>query len=587
MKKKLLTTLLIASACTLLAFPACAPQTGGNGNTDVTGGNGGTEENGGSDGGHQCSFENYVSDNNATCDRDGTKTAHCTRTGCTKTDTVTDKDSKLGHKFTSYIPDGNATCDSDGTKTAVCDRDGCTEKDTLPDEGSAGHKYAKGWSKNDDFHWHAAICECGRAPIDKIAHSFTDGADCVCGQPYEADTGLTFDLNYGGESYTLMGLGKFEGAVLDIPDEYRGKPVTEIAAIAFHGCKQLTELTIPDSIAVAGGFADCTNLRKVTLGSGVTIIDSNAFSGCTALEEINFPESLTEIGSEAFYGCEKLPSITIGGDKLEKIGSSAFYNCTFSEVSLPASVTEMGANAFGNCPIVTATLPACASLAGCGTLKTLNIRFGLLIPEKAYYNCEKLESVTIEKGSTSLSAPKGAIGGEAFAHCPELTSVTIGDGFESMGDYVFAYSNYIETLILPSTLKSAGCLFADTYPESLLTREMQKTDYTGIYIKSASSYTYYKYLLECKNKDVTSVTVKYTSIIGTLAFLDCVNLTSVTISKKVTCIGQAAFMNTAVSKFTYEGTKEQWEASDKREDWDFGLTSYTVKCTNGTITVQY
>ena len=79
MKKKLLTTLLIASACTLLAFPACAPQTGGNGNTDVTGGNGGTEENGGSDGGHQCSFENYVSDNNATCDRDGTKTAHCTR----------------------------------------------------------------------------------------------------------------------------------------------------------------------------------------------------------------------------------------------------------------------------------------------------------------------------------------------------------------------------------------------------------------------------------------------------------------------------------------------------------------------------
>ena len=45
---------------------------------------------------------------------------------------------KLDHRFTNYISDNNATCTQDGTKTAKCDR--CEETDTIKDEGSAkGH----------------------------------------------------------------------------------------------------------------------------------------------------------------------------------------------------------------------------------------------------------------------------------------------------------------------------------------------------------------------------------------------------------------------------------------------------------------
>lgn len=40
----------------------------------------------------------------------------------------------LGHSFTNYVSDNNATYESDGTKTAKCDR--CDETDTLPDPGS-------------------------------------------------------------------------------------------------------------------------------------------------------------------------------------------------------------------------------------------------------------------------------------------------------------------------------------------------------------------------------------------------------------------------------------------------------------------
>ena len=78
----------------------------------------------------------YVSDENATCENDGTKTAHCTYPGCTATNTVTDEGSALGHSFTKYVSDSNATCEEDGTKTAHCDHEGCSKIDTVPHEGS-------------------------------------------------------------------------------------------------------------------------------------------------------------------------------------------------------------------------------------------------------------------------------------------------------------------------------------------------------------------------------------------------------------------------------------------------------------------
>ena len=90
--------------------------------------------------GHSFDEEAYVSDNNATCEQDGTKTAKCVRYGtggCTETNTVTDTDSKLGHLFENYVSNNDATYARDGTKTAKCVRyDQCGETHTVPDGGS-------------------------------------------------------------------------------------------------------------------------------------------------------------------------------------------------------------------------------------------------------------------------------------------------------------------------------------------------------------------------------------------------------------------------------------------------------------------
>ena len=105
---------------------------------------------------HSFAGQAYVSDNNATCEQDGTKTVKCVRYGtggCTATDTVTDTDSKLGHFFEDYVSDNNATCEQDGTKTAKCVRHGtggCMETDTVTDTGSKlGHLFENYVSNND------------------------------------------------------------------------------------------------------------------------------------------------------------------------------------------------------------------------------------------------------------------------------------------------------------------------------------------------------------------------------------------------------------------------------------------------------
>ena len=89
---------------------------------------------------HSLAGQEYVSNNDATCEQDGTKTAKCVRYGtggCMATDTVTDTDSKLGHLFEDYVSNNDATYAHDGTKTAKCVRyDQCGETHTMPDEGS-------------------------------------------------------------------------------------------------------------------------------------------------------------------------------------------------------------------------------------------------------------------------------------------------------------------------------------------------------------------------------------------------------------------------------------------------------------------
>ncbi len=71
----------------------------------------------------------------------------------------------LGHSYTTYISNGDATCTEDGTKTAICDR--CTSTDTITDEGSMlEHSWIEATCTE------AKTCEtCGKTEGEALGHS--------------------------------------------------------------------------------------------------------------------------------------------------------------------------------------------------------------------------------------------------------------------------------------------------------------------------------------------------------------------------------------------------------------------------------
>jgi hypothetical protein len=78
------------------------------------------------------SFNNYKSNGDATCTKDGTKTATCSN-GCGTKDTVTDTGSATGHNYT-VTKVKEPTMKQDGYTTYTCDRCGDSYKDNYVDK---------------------------------------------------------------------------------------------------------------------------------------------------------------------------------------------------------------------------------------------------------------------------------------------------------------------------------------------------------------------------------------------------------------------------------------------------------------------
>ena len=186
---------------------------------------------------HSFAGQEYVSDNNATCEQDGTKTARCVRYGtggCTETDTVTDTGSKLGYLFEDYVSNNDATCEQDGTKTARCVRygtGGCMATDTVTDTDSKlGHLFEDYVSNNDATY----------------AHDGTKTAKCV-------------RYDQCGETHTMPD----EGSRLIAPPLYRvtDKDGRDIAYTAEQKGGVLTVTVDADFAVLTGRLSGMTALR--------------------------------------------------------------------------------------------------------------------------------------------------------------------------------------------------------------------------------------------------------------------------------------------------------------------------------------
>lgn len=93
----------------------------------------------------------------------------CNRAGCCATDT------QAAHSFTNYVSDNNATCDKDGTETAKCDD--CSAENTKTDAGSAtGHNYGEAtytWTDNGSACTASRTCENDQSHVETATGSVT------------------------------------------------------------------------------------------------------------------------------------------------------------------------------------------------------------------------------------------------------------------------------------------------------------------------------------------------------------------------------------------------------------------------------
>ncbi|MCH5165111.1 MAG: leucine-rich repeat protein [Clostridiales bacterium] len=119
--------------------------------------------------------------------------------------------------------------------------------------------------------------------------------------------------------------------------------VKSVGKSAFAGCKNLTEVNLPNAISIGEkAFEKCVRLSSATL-TNAQEIGTLAFSGCTALTEIALPNA-RNIGSSAFENASSLETVTLS--KVEEIGNRALAGTAVTTVSLPATLTKVIDGAF-------------------------------------------------------------------------------------------------------------------------------------------------------------------------------------------------------------------------------------------------
>ena len=359
------------------------------------------------------------------------------------------------------------------------------------------------------------------AVIEKIFSNEQNKATNSLVYEISADGTYAAVIDYTGRSHEVI-----------IPENYKGLPVKSIGEGAFAKYR-LTSITIPGSITSIGedAFVGCDRISVYVdnIESWCEIVFSNENSNPLGkankfylngklTTELTIPKGITSISDYAFYGCSVLTSVTIG-NSVTSIGSSAFKRCNaLKNVTIPESVINIGNEAFRDCDVLAdITIPG--SIVSIGN--------------SAFEECSELASATI--GGVTICDGVGSIGYAAFKSCPALTNVRIGNSITSIGSAAFSNCTALTSVTIGDNVTNIGpSAFGDCSPE-LYT--MWKS---GKYIGDPENP--YAVLVEFTGKESESAEIHdKTKVIAYKAFLDCKNLTSLTIPSDVTGISEGSF----------------------------------------------
>lgn len=390
-----------------------------------------------------------------------------------------------------------------------------------------------------------------------------------------------YEINEDGNSCTIVedNFGK-EKTV--IPAVFNGHPVTQIGngdepLCMYLGECPIREVVIPDGVVSINdkAFQNFTLLTKVNIPESVTSIGSAAFAN-TAITEITLPKSLAFVAENAFSECSALETVVYEGTVAEWQALGVDLNVMLSDtpsLCLQCSDGELiwgytyEVNEDGETCTITEILRNDNHLAlpsaidgyrvtrlGNGNIElisrwALNLCESVRIPEgvleidnAAFYGFEDLTQIQLP--STLLR-----IGNEAFSGCENLTEIALPDGLTEIGANAFSYCG-LTKVVLPDSVTTLG------------------------------NQAFY----ECSDLKEIVLSRQITQI-GTATLQYCTSLEKLTVPGVLTDIGDNSMRGCrSLTGIEFGGTVDQWNAIAFGDYWDIDIGSYTVYCTDGTIT---
>lgn len=214
---------------------------------------------------------------------------------------------------------------------------------------------------------------------------------------YPVENGnITFDTSTG----YITGAGMFIKSAI-IPRTINGVTVKGIGELAFDWCRDLTKITLPNTLEEIGEYAfrQCDSLESIIIPDSVKTIGECAFI-YSSLESIIIPDSVTNFGDRVFEDNTNLRSATIGKG-ISTIPEGTFAGCyNLKDVNIPDTISVIGVGAFGTTGLEQITLPSSiveikdSAFANCQSLSTVNFNEGLKkIGKEAFFDCFNMQIV--------------------------------------------------------------------------------------------------------------------------------------------------------------------------------------------------
>lgn len=309
-----------------------------------------------------------------------------------------------------------------------------------------------------------------------------------------------------------------------------------IAAGAFLGCNDLTNVDIPNSVTTIGeyAFSDCSSLTSIVIPNSVTSLGYAAFNECYSLLSVSISNSLTSIGSSTFVDCFSLTSVTIPNSVTE-IDAHAFYSCSgLTSIIIPNSVISIGEGAFENCALTEVTIGSSVNSIG-----------DFAFNEWSYYT--GLTSVTC------LATTPPATGEEVFSNYSNATLI-VPNNTKRQYQAADNWNLFSKIKEIQFDFIDSGIYYAITGPNTVSVTNKytdHRSYWSSVDIPSSVTYNGTNYQVTAISDNafsgcngLTNVTIPNSvTSIGNNAFLGCKNMTNVSIPDYVTFLGDSAFYN--------------------------------------------